>query len=109
MANTGKTPAQMIMVGILQIRDSYNKAFAGREYYNASRFLHNLYSTLPLEAQQEYKLAPPPAADDAPTIDDNLSVECRKYCDAHASKIHFLVPKYVYGYFEKGRRMKRGY
>lgn len=106
----GKTPAQMIMVGILQIRDSYNKAFMNREFYNASRFLQNMYYTLPLEAQNEYKLPDPPEIkDDSFQISPDDSERCRIYCDMHCSKVHQLVPKYVYGYFEKGKRLKRGY
>lgn len=107
---TGKTPAQMIMVGILQIRDSYNKAFHNKEYYNASRFLQNMYFTLPMEAQKEYALPEPPALEEgALNITPDDSERCRNYCDEHAPRVHQLVPKYVYGYFERGKRLLQGY
>lgn len=111
------TPANMIMAGILQTRNEFLKAFVQKDYYEAAVLLDILASLLPEEAKKSktnpngLELPPLPKLGDKGSIDLDFNTQrtYRIYVENNARLVHEQIPKYVYQYFERGRKLKRGY
>ena len=110
-----KTPASMIMAGILQTRQAFIDAWRNGDYYNAAWALAQMASLLPLEAKKSkenpegIEISNPPTAGDKNAITPDIQMKCRQYVEAHLLQYNGLIPLYVYDYFKKGRTLKRGY
>lgn len=115
MAQGGKTPASMIMTGILQIRQAAMFAFVKRDYYHSAWLYAQMAQLLPEEAKKSKKnpngfvIAAPPTMGKEEVITPDVQIKCRQWIESNILPINDQIPKYVYQYFERGRRMMQGY
>lgn len=106
----GRTPASMIMAGILQQRQAFDDCVKNHDWYGAAWFLSDIAALLPHEAyQQGFTISNPPTMGDRLKITPDLEQACRQWIEQNRLNTFSQIPKYVYQYFEKGRQMKRGY
>ena len=106
----GKTPAAMIMGGILQVREKAMIARLQGDYYTASWLYADMAALLPVEAYKAgFVLTAPPKMGDYPHPTVDLNTACRKYIEENVLNYHQQIPKYVYGFFERNRKIKKGY
>lgn len=105
----------MIMTGILQIRQMAMVAYNSGNYYQAAWLYAQMAQLLPQEAKKSEKnpnglsIEQPPSIGNSDIITPELRVKCRLYIERNVLLFHEQIPKYVYQYFERGRRMKVGY
>lgn len=115
MAGGARTPASMIMAGILQVRQNFLDAEKNGDYYHAAWALAELASLLPIEAKKTQKnlngleIEAPPSAGEKDKITPDIVMKCRQYIERHRLQYAGAIPQYVYQYFERGRVLKRGY
>ena len=115
MAQGGKTPASMIMTGIIQIRQAAMMAYMKGNYYQAAWLYAQMAQLLPQEAKKSEKnpnglsIEQPPSMGNNEVMTPDLSKKCRLYIERNVMLFHEQIPKYVYQYFERGRRMMSGY
>jgi len=108
-ANSSKTPASMIMAGILQVRQAAINCYENTNYYLSAQLYWQSAALLPVEAKKTLKLDPPPSAGDKNAMTPELSLAARQWIEKYAAHINEQISVYVYGYFERGRQMKQGY
>lgn len=115
MTAGGKTPASMIMTGILQTRQMAMNAYLSGNYYQAAWLYAQMAELLPAEARKSIKnpngleIEAPPSIGDKDIITPDLKIKCRLYIERNVLLFHRKIPEYVYQYFERGRRMMSGY
>lgn len=106
-----RTPASMIMAGILQVRQAAIEAFQRGNYYQSAWLYAQMASLLPVEAYKDgkFKLEKPPTAGKQEKITPDIEKGCREYIERNMLLFNEQIPRYVYQYFERGRKMMRGY
>ena len=115
MPGGARTPASMIMAGIIQREQAQLMAESSYDWYIAARRVYDKYNLLPMEAKKSAKnpngleVPPPPTAGDKDVIDPTVKIKCRQYCEKYSGQVDAAIPQYVYQYFERGRKFKRGY
>jgi hypothetical protein len=115
MTAGGKTPASMIMTGILQIRQMAMMAYIRNDYYHSAWLFAQMAELLPMEAKKSDKnphgldIPTPPTMGKSDAMTPDVKVACRQWIEKHVLPINGQIPKYVYQYFERGRRMMQGY
>jgi len=111
-SSSSRTPASMIMAGIIQLRQAQINA---DNWYSKAYCVFNKFNLLPVEAKKSQDnpggldIPKPPSAGDKANIGPELMLACRQYIEKYDPMIESAIPVYVYQYFEKGKKAKFGY